>query len=59
MYKPEFNKQHQHLSELVSWLTTWQKYTQTEKRSAEENEPEQSIKRKRSYTNGHGEHNTQ
>tara|TARA_B100000902_G_C27278853_1_gene900459 strand:- start:813 stop:968 length:156 start_codon:yes stop_codon:yes gene_type:complete len=51
MYKTEFKEQHKNLTELVSWLTTWQKYNQKEKRSAESTE--QSIKRKRTQTNGH------
>ena len=58
MYKPEFKQQHDSLTELVSWLTTWQRYNEKEKRS---NEDDQSINRKRHHTNesGHGEHNTQ
>ncbi len=59
MYKPEFEKNHKNLSELVSWLTTWQKYNENQKRS---NETDQSINTKRRNINEsyrHGKYNTQ
>ena len=57
MYRTQFKEQHKNLSELVEWLTTWEKYNQQKKRSTESTE--QSIKRKRIQTNGYRQHNSQ
>ena len=48
MYKKEFEENHKNLSELVSWLSTWEKYNKKEKRK---NELDNGINRKRQYTN--------
>lgn len=57
MYKPEFQQQHASLTELVSWLTAWDKHNKNQKRQNEDND---GINRKRQHKNegsGHGKHN--
>ena len=58
MYKPEFKDQHKSLTELVSWLTAWEKHNKNQKR---QNEGNDGINRKRQFTNessGHGKHHS-
>ena len=44
-YNEKFKNNHQSLSDLVSWLKTWDRYTQSTKRTTQESDQRSSKRR--------------